>query len=93
MNFNFLKTPKFIFRVFLIIGIGIFISFLLTDNNRYAVNGFFFILLAIPINLFFLIFFLICAFVYKSKYEECIQAIAILLINVPIAFDLISYRI
>jgi len=32
MNFNFLKTAKFIFRVFLIIGIGIFISFFLTDK-------------------------------------------------------------
>lgn len=79
---------RFIFRFFLIIGLLIFIAFCLTDNNEYAVYGFIYILIAIPINLIFLTFFLVCAFLYKTKYEECVQSMLILLVNIPIALVL-----
>jgi len=84
-NFKFLITSKYLFKTCLSIGLVILMGFFFTQNDLFALYGLLYLIFATVLNLVFLLFFLICAFVYKSKYEECIQAILILLINVPVA--------
>lgn len=84
-DFNYQIIAKNLFISSLAIGVGILISFLLTKNFDFAIWGLIYLIFATILNLIFLLFFLISGFLYKTKYEECMKAILILLINIPIA--------
>ena len=84
-NFDYQIIAKNLFISSLAIGVGILIFFLLTKNFDFASWGFIYLIFATILNLIFLLFFLISGFLHKSKYEECMKAVLILLINIPIA--------
>ncbi len=83
--FNYQIVARNLFFLSSTIGIGILCFFLFTKNFELVKWGFIYLIFSTFLNVIFVFFFLISGFLYKSKYEECMKSILILLINIPIA--------
>lgn len=57
----------------------------LSKQESFAVAGYLLLIFATPVNLLFVLFFLIFGFVNRSRLKICVKAIGILSINIPIA--------
>ncbi|WP_419489409.1 hypothetical protein [Chryseobacterium bernardetii] len=57
----------------------------LFKQESFAVAGYLLLIFATPVNLLFVLFFLIFGFVNRSRLKICVKAIGILSINIPIA--------
>lgn len=57
----------------------------LFKQEPFAAAGYMLLIFATPINLLFVLTFLICGLVNRSSWKACIKAIGILSINIPIA--------
>jgi hypothetical protein len=53
--------------------------------ESFAIAGYLLLIFATPVNLLFVLFFLIFGFVNRSRLKICVKAIGILSINIPIA--------
>ncbi|AZB35240.1 MULTISPECIES: hypothetical protein [Chryseobacterium] len=57
----------------------------LFKQESFAIAGYLLLIFATPVNLLFVLFFLIFGFVNRSRLKICVKAIGILSINIPIA--------
>lgn len=79
-----INLSKSVFGVCFSLGTICLIGGLLKEDTC-AVAGYLLLLLATPINVLFVLGFLIHGFVYRQHLKSCLLAIGILSINIPIA--------
>lgn len=79
-----INLSKTVFGVCFILG-SICLLGGLFKQESFAAAGYMLLIFATPINLLFVLTFLICGFVNRSSLKACIKAIGILSINIPIA--------
>lgn len=76
---------KGIFRVFFSVGTLCLLGALVTKDDWFAGAGYLLIIFGVPVNLLCILGFLTYGVINTSKFKECMIAIGILLINIPIA--------
>ncbi|PRB80381.1 hypothetical protein [Chryseobacterium culicis] len=81
-----INLSKAVFGVFFSLGTLILLAALISKNNEFAGAGYLLIIFGVPLNLLSVLGFLIYGIVYRSKFKECMIAILILTINIPIAY-------
>lgn len=79
-----INLSKSIFGICLTIG-SICLLGGLFKNESFAVAGYLLLLFAAPLNLLFVLIFLTCGLVNRSRLKIFVKAIGILSINIPIA--------
>ncbi|WP_347219520.1 hypothetical protein [Chryseobacterium sp.] len=79
-----INLSKTVFGVCFILG-SICLLGGLFKQESFAAAGYMLLIFATPINLLFVLTFLISGFVNRSSLKACIKAIGILSINIPIA--------
>ncbi|KFF08501.1 hypothetical protein [Chryseobacterium luteum] len=81
-----INIGKYIFGLCFALGNICLFGYLLTKNDGFAVTGYLLLIFGSIINLLIIIGLLIYSLVHPSKFEICLKAIGILMINIPIAF-------
>ncbi|TZF92613.1 hypothetical protein FW781_21330 [Chryseobacterium panacisoli] len=76
---------KAIFGVFFSVGTLCLLGALVTKDDWFAGAGYLLIIFGVPVNLLCILGFLTYGVINTSKFKECMIAIGILLINIPIA--------
>ncbi|SMO94922.1 branched-chain amino acid:cation transporter, LIVCS family [Chryseobacterium rhizoplanae] len=74
-----------IFGVFFSVGTLCLLGALVTKDDWFAGAGYLLIIFGVPVNLLCILGFLTYGVINTSKFKECMIAIGILLINIPIA--------
>ena len=82
---NILYFGKSLFALCLVLGSMCLIGYLTTRMEEFAIGGYMLLVLGTFLNLLAILGLLIYGCVYRSRLNECLKAIAILLINIPIA--------
>ena len=86
MNNSTIKNiGKFTFLIFLILGNICLFEYIITKTDAFAASGFTLLQFAIPINLFVILCLLIYGLFRKIQLKECMKALLIICINIPIA--------
>jgi len=76
---------KAIFGVFFSVGTLCLLGALVTKDDWFAGAGYLLIIFGVPVNLLCILGFLTYGVINTSKFKECMIAIGILLINIPLA--------
>ncbi|MDW9382888.1 hypothetical protein [Chryseobacterium sp. JV558] len=76
---------KSLFAVCLVLGSICLIGYLTTRMEEFAIGGYMLLIFGAFLNLLAILGLLIYGCVYRSRLNECLKAIGILLINIPIA--------
>ncbi|MFP3834923.1 hypothetical protein [Chryseobacterium sp. SIMBA_028] len=80
-----INISKSVFGVCFSTGSICLLGGLITGQDTFAIGGYLLLIFGTPLNLLFVLGFLIYGWVYKSSLKACIKAISILCINIPIA--------
>lgn len=80
-----LYLGKSLFALCLVLGSMCLIGYLTTRMEEFAIGGYMLLIFGTFLNLLVIIGLLIYGCVYRSRLNECLKAIGILLINIPIA--------
>lgn len=84
-NLEIIKLAKVIFGVFFLLGSLFFLGAFITEQDYFAAAGYMLLIFGAPLNLLCVLGLLIYGIVYQSKLKDCLTAICILAINIPIA--------
>ncbi|WP_431612545.1 hypothetical protein [Chryseobacterium sp. 'Rf worker isolate 10'] len=76
---------KSLFALCLVLGSICLIGYLTTRMEEFAIGGYMLLIFGAFLNLLVILGLLIYGCVYRSRLNECLKAIGILLINIPIA--------
>lgn len=85
-NDEIIYTGKCTFWLFFILGNICLFGYLITRNDSFAAGGYMLLIFGTIINLFLVIGLLIYGIASRSKFNACLKAIGLLMINIPIAF-------
>ncbi|MGU3377247.1 hypothetical protein [Chryseobacterium sp. M5A1_1a] len=80
-----INLSKSVFGVCFSIGSICLLGGLLTSHKNFAAGGYLLIVFGTPLNLLFVLGFLLYGLVYRSHFKTCMKATCILSINIPIA--------
>lgn len=81
-----LNIARYCFKYSLIIGTLFFLTFCLTKNTTVLIFGFFYLCIALAINVIFFFVLLIIFISIPENRSETIMTMGLLLINIPIAW-------
>lgn len=84
-NKEIINLGKSIFGLFFILGTICFLGGVITRAEGFAGAGYMLIYFGVPVNLLCVLFFLIYGIVHLPKFLDCLKAVGILSINIPIA--------
>ncbi|WP_124537062.1 hypothetical protein [Chryseobacterium sp. KBW03] len=76
---------KSLFALCLVLGSLCLLGYLTTRMEEFAIGGYMLLIFGAFLNLLVILGLLIYGCVYRSRLNECLKAIGILLINIPIA--------
>jgi LIVCS family branched-chain amino acid:cation transporter len=80
-----LYLGKSLFALCLVLGSMCLIGYLTTRMEEFAIGGYMLLVFGAFLNILVILGLLIYGCVYRSRLNECLKAIGILLINIPIA--------
>jgi len=80
-----LYLGKSLFALCLVLGSICLIGYLTTRMEEFAIGGYMLLIFGAFLNLLVILGLLIYGCVYRSRLNECLKAIGVLLINIPIA--------
>jgi LIVCS family branched-chain amino acid:cation transporter len=80
-----LYLGKSLFALCLVLGSLCLIGYLTTRMEEFAIGGYMLLIFGALLNLLVILGLLIYGCVHRSRLNECLKAIGILLINIPIA--------
>ena len=84
-NKQILNIGKYVFGSSFLLGNICLFGYLITRLDLFAVGGFMLLIFGSVFNLLVILGLLIYGFAHKSKLNTCLQAMTILLANIPIA--------
>ncbi|RXM37719.1 hypothetical protein BOQ62_21310 [Chryseobacterium sp. CH21] len=76
---------KSLFALCFVLGSVCLIGYLTTRMAEFAIGGYMLLIFGAFLNILVVLGLLIYGFVYRSRLNECLKAIGILLVNIPIA--------
>ncbi len=85
-DLEIINLSKAMFGFFFSLGTLILLGALISKNDEFAAAGYMLVIFGVPLNLLAVLGFLLYGIVYISKFKECMIAILILTINIPIAY-------
>ncbi|GAA5094278.1 hypothetical protein GCM10023210_25780 [Chryseobacterium ginsengisoli] len=84
-DLEIIKLAKVMFGLFFLMGSLFLLGAFITNQDEFAAAGYMLLIFGVPINLLCVFGLLIYGIVYRSKLKDCLMAICILAINIPIA--------
>lgn len=84
-NQEIINLGKSVFGVCFSIGTVCLLGGLFTKIDTFAIGGYLLLIFGTPLNLLFVLGFLIYGLAYRSSFNACLKAISILCINIPVA--------
>jgi len=84
-NNEIIKFGKYVFGGCFALGNICLFGYLLTRDDSFASGGYMLLILGTLINLLLVIGLLIYGIAKQSKFDACLKAIGLLMINIPIA--------
>lgn len=84
-NNEIIKIGKSVFKLFFLLGNICPFGYLITKYDGFAVGGYFLLVFGTFINLLVILGIMIYAFIYTTKFQACLKAVGIIMINIPIA--------
>lgn len=84
-NLEPLKIGKYTFGVSFAIGNIFLFGYLLAKIEMFAIYGYFYLFVAAAINILIVLFLIGYGIVFSKKIKDCLKAIGIILLNIPLA--------